>query len=51
MLTTEDIQPNGNFRITEAGITYIYNQYEIGPYVLGAVEVTIPWSELKDLLR
>ena len=48
MLTTEDIQPNGNFRITEAGITYIYNQYEIGPYVLGAVEVTIPWSELKE---
>ena len=51
MLFTRDIRPNGNFRVSETGITYIYNQYEIGPYVLGAVEVTIPWSELKDLLR
>ena len=51
MLFTKDIRPNGNFRVSETGITYIYNQYEIGPYVLGAVEVTIPWSELKDLLR
>ena len=51
MLFTRDIRPNGNFRVSETGVTYIYNQYEIGPYVLGAVEVTIPWSELKDLLR
>lgn len=51
MLFTRDIRPNGNFRVSEAGITYIYNQYEIGPYVLGAVEVTVPWEELKDLLR
>lgn len=51
MLFTRDIRPNGNFRVSEAGITYIYNQYEIGPYVLGAVEVTVPWEELKELLR
>ena len=51
MLFTRDIRPNGNFKVSEAGVTYIYNQYEIGPYVLGAVEVTVPWEELKDLLR
>ena len=51
MLFTRDIRPNGNFRVSETGVTYIYNQYEIGPYVLGAVEVTVPWEELKDLLR
>ena len=51
MLFTRDIRPNGNFRVSETGLTYIYNQYEIGPYVLGAVEVTVPWEELKDLLR
>ena len=51
MLFSRDIRPNGNFKVSEAGVTYIYNQYEIGPYVLGAVEVTVPWEELKDLLR
>ena len=51
MLFTRDIRPNGNFRVSETGVTYIYNQYEIGPYVLGAVEVTIPWEELECLLR
>lgn len=51
MLFSMDIRPNGNFRVSETGLTYIYNQYEIGPYVLGAVEVTIPWSELEGLLR
>lgn len=51
MLFTKDIRPNGNFRVSETGITYIYNQYEIGPYVLGAVEVTVPWEELEGLLR
>lgn len=51
MLFEKNIRPNGNFTISDSGVTYIYNQYEIGPYVLGAVNVTVPWSELKDLLR
>ena len=47
----KDIEPNGNFKLSEEGITYIYGQYEIGPYYLGIIKVTIPWDELGDLVR
>ncbi len=45
------IEPNGNFFVTPEGMTYIYNRYEIGPYVSGIVRVTVPWVELEGLLR
>ena len=51
MLFEKDIRPNGNFTVSDSGVTYIYNQYEIGPYVMGTIKVTVPWNELKDLLR
>jgi hypothetical protein len=51
MLFEKDILPHDNFYITSTGITYIYQRYEIGPYVLGIIEVTIPWKEINDILR
>lgn len=50
-LFIKDIEPNGNFIVTPAGVTYIYGQYEIGPYYLGIIKVTLPWEELEGLLR
>ena len=47
----KNIRPNGNFTISDSGVTYIYNQYEIGPYVMGTIKVTVPWDELEDLLQ
>ena len=38
-----------NIAIERKGLRFIYNQYEIGPYALGAPEVFVTWSELKDL--
>lgn len=49
MLFTREIGPNGNFSISEDGVTYIYNQYEIGPYAMGIIRVTVPWDELEGL--
>ncbi len=51
MLFTTDITPNGNFILSKAGITYIYGQYEIGPYAVGIVKVTVPWNEIQDILK
>lgn len=51
MLFVRDIEPNGNFYVDPEGITYIYERYEIGPYVSGLVRVSVPWSELKDILK
>ena len=46
----EDILPNSNFYLDEEGIHYSYNQYEIAPYSMGVIDVTLPYSELKDIL-
>ena len=37
--------------MSEEGITYVYGQYEIGPYSLGTIEVSLAWEELEGLLR
>lgn len=39
------IQPNDNFYITQKGIGFHYQPYEIGPYALGDVELFIPFTE------
>ena len=46
MIHGSSIYPSEDFYITSEGITYVYQQYEIGPYALGIVEVLVPWSEL-----
>jgi hypothetical protein len=39
------------FYLTENGIVFSYNQYEIGPYAAGMPEVTIPLDKIKHLLK
>lgn len=46
-----EIVPNGLFEVSEQGVTYSYNPYEIAPYSTGIVKITVPWDELKDVLR
>jgi len=48
--TIEDIVPNNNFWINDEGIHYAYNQYEIAPYSMGVINVTLPYSELRGIL-
>ncbi len=48
--TIEDIVPNNNFWLNEEGIHYSYNQYEIAPYSMGVIDVTVPYTELVDIL-
>jgi hypothetical protein len=47
----ENIVPNGNFSISEEGITYTYNPIEIGANSLGETEVTIPFAKIKNVLK
>lgn len=51
MLFDTDITPNGNFVLSSYGITYIYGQYEIGPYTAGIIKVSVPWDEIQSILR
>jgi len=49
--TIEDIVPNNNFWLNEEGIHYTYNQYEIAPYSMGVIDVTVPYSDLTEILQ
>ncbi len=44
-----EIAPNNNFWINSQGVHYVYNQYEIAPYSMGPIEVTIPYKDLKSI--
>ena len=48
---TDSIKPNGNFYITDEGINYVFNPYEIAPYYMGQTEVSLPYNRLKNILK
>jgi len=47
----DEIAPNDNFSISDEGLTYYFNEYEIAAYVVGLTEVTLSYDEIKRLLR
>jgi hypothetical protein len=42
---------NDNYGLTKEGIVFVFNVYEIAPYVLGAHEILIPYEKIKSLLK
>lgn len=38
----DDLKHNDNFRLTADSITFVYNRYQIAPYSMGCIEVTLP---------
>ncbi len=42
---------SNNFLITQAGITFLYNEYEVKPYTEGSTQIDIPYSQIKLLLK
>jgi hypothetical protein len=42
---------NNNFDLFKGGIKFQFNPYEAGAYALGAPEVFIHWSDIKDIIR
>ena len=48
--STGDIAPTENFYLSKEGITFYYNIYDITPYSMGPVKVTIPYSMMEHLL-
>jgi Protein of unknown function (DUF3298) len=42
---------NDNYSFSNYGITFQFNPYEVAAYVYGAPEITIPYSEIKDLIK
>lgn len=46
----DDVVPNDNFYITTCGVGFVYNHYEIAPYVNGPTDILLPFEELKMIL-
>lgn len=44
-------EPNGNFYVSEEGITWVYNPYEIAAYASGVIELPVSWEILKPFLQ
>ncbi len=51
MLFENSIRFNDNLALTDKGIRFHYNPYEIAAYAFGSTVVNIPYSELEGLLK
>ena len=49
-VTIGELEPTDNFYLTENGISFFYNVYDIAPYAVGAIEITLPYEMLSHLL-
>ena len=47
---TSDIEYSEDFYISNKGITFVYQPYEIGPYASGVIEITVPKAHLTGCL-
>lgn len=48
--TTGELEPTENFYLSKEGITFYYNVYDIAPYVMGPVQITLPYEMMQHLL-
>lgn len=47
----ESIPVTSNFTFTDNGILFLYNVYEVAPYVYGSIAVEIQFDAIKSLIR
>ncbi len=50
-ITQEEFALPENFYLSQAGLSFIYNPYEIGPYAMGFVEVFLPAKVVRKAMR
>ncbi|QTR50858.1 DUF3298 and DUF4163 domain-containing protein [Candidatus Thiothrix anitrata] len=41
---------NTNFGVLEHGLIFVFNPYEVAPYVMGPTEFTVPYEDIADVL-
>ncbi len=51
ILLKKHIMPNNNFYFDANGLTFVYNIYTLGPFVLGPISITLPWQTLSPYLK
>ncbi|MFV0471553.1 MAG: RsiV family protein [Paludibacteraceae bacterium] len=48
---SDRLRPNDNFYVSESGLVYVFNPYEISPYGISQTEVEVPFAKLKPILQ
>ena len=51
MLFENYIHFNDNFALTDQGVSFFYNNYEIAAYAFGPTKIDLPYSELAGILK
>ncbi len=47
----DKIEPNDNLFITDKGVKFVYNVYEVASYAAGIFDITLPYGEIENLLQ
>jgi hypothetical protein len=47
----DEFELSHNFLVTEEGLLFHWERYWIAPYATGPTELTLPWEEVRDLVR
>lgn len=42
---------NNNFGVTQNGLVFYFNSYEIAPYAMGPTQIKIPYEDFQSLIR
>jgi len=50
-LSVKQLNYTNNFALSNDGMIFVYNEYEIAAYANGPTEILIPWNELHPLLK
>ena len=50
VLLNIDLYVPNNFLITDQGVTFLYNRYDIAPYVFGDFQLNVPYAEIENLM-
>lgn len=51
VLLNVDLYVPENFLITAEGISFLFNRYDIAPYVVGDFQLDIPYTEIRNLMK
>lgn len=50
-LFSMEMYPSNNFILGKDAVVFVYNQYEIAPYALGRIDLTVDYETLKPLMK
>ena len=50
ILNESDMYISDNFLVGKDEVSFLYNKYDIAPYSVGSIILSLPYSEVKDYM-